>query len=115
MTISGGKKKTKARLNLELITGKEVSSGEGSLLTNILCRNCADKNKTVVRKILDVRESFELSRKSIEAKKGGTTSVERLAHAEDSGGTAEETRSNKRALFVACDDHTSTVLIFVPL
>ena len=26
--------------------------GEGSLLTNILCRNCADKNETVVRKIL---------------------------------------------------------------
>ena len=108
LTKSGGKKKTKTCLNLELITGKEVSSGEGSLLTNILCRNCADKNETVVRKILDVRESFELSRKSIEAKKGGTTSVKRLARAEDSGGTAEETRSNKRALFVACDDHTST-------
>ena len=107
LTISGGQKKTKACLNLELIAGKEISSGEGSLLTNILCRNCADKNETVVRKILDVRESLESSRKSIEAKKGGTTSVKRLARPEE-GGTDEETRSNKRALFVACDDHTST-------
>ena len=32
-------------------TGKEIYiqwRGEGSLLTNILCRNCADKNETVV-------------------------------------------------------------------
>ena len=39
-------------MNLELITGKGTSSGEGSLLTDILCRNWADKNETVVRKIL---------------------------------------------------------------
>ena len=71
LTISGGQKKTKACLNLELIAGKEISSGEGSLMTNISCRNCADKNETVVRKILEVRESFESSRKSIEAEKGG--------------------------------------------
>jgi len=73
-----------------------------------LCRNCADKNETLVRKILEVRESLESSRKTIEAKKGGTTSVKRLARAEDSGGESEETRSNKRALFVACDNRTST-------
>ena len=46
------RKLTKACLNLELIAGKEISSGEGSLLTTILCRNCADKNETVGRKIL---------------------------------------------------------------
>ena len=73
LKISGGQKRTNAFLNLELIAGKEISSGEGSLLTNILCRNCADKNETVVRKILEVRESFESSRKSIEAERGGTT------------------------------------------
>ena len=54
LTVLGGQKKTKACLNLELITGKE-----GSLLTNILYRNCAEKNQTVVRKILEVKESFE--------------------------------------------------------
>ena len=48
--------KTKACLNLKLIAGKEISSGEGSLLTNILHRNCTDKNKAVVRKILEVRK-----------------------------------------------------------
>ena len=65
LTISGGQKKTKACLNLELITGKEIYiqwRGEGSLLTNILCRNCVDKNETIVRKILEVRESFASSR-----------------------------------------------------
>ena len=52
-------------LFVDLITGKEIHiqwRGEGSLLTNILCRNCADKTKTVVRKILEVMESFESSR-----------------------------------------------------
>ena len=44
------RKLTKACLNL--IAGKETSSGEGSLLTSILCRNCADTKETVVRKIL---------------------------------------------------------------
>ena len=39
-------------------------------MTNILWQNSADKNESVVRKILDVRESFESSRKSIEAEKG---------------------------------------------
>ena len=34
-------------------------------------------------------------------------SVKGLAHAKDGGGTGEGTCSNKRALFVACDDHTS--------
>ena len=47
--------------------------GEGSLLTTILCRNCADKNETVVRKILEGKASNH--RGSIEAKKGGTRSV----------------------------------------
>ena len=39
-----------------------ISSGKGSLLTNILYPNCAEKNETVVRKILEVKESFESSR-----------------------------------------------------
>ena len=65
LTISGGQKKTKACLNLELITGKEIyiqRHGEVSLLTNILCQNCVDKNETIVWKILEVRESFASSR-----------------------------------------------------
>ena len=63
-------KKTKACfscLNLDHRKGDKLiypvaTSGEGSLLTNIFCRNCTGKNETVVWKILEVRESFESSR-----------------------------------------------------
>ena len=64
--------------------------GEGSLLTNILCRNCADKNETVVRKILEVRESFESSRVHWKAGQGP-----QKVHV-----LAKKLADNKRALFV---------------
>ena len=57
-----------------------------------------DKNETVVRKILEVKESFESSRKSTEAEKGGRTSAKRLARVEDSGSTGEETQQQKGAV-----------------
>ena len=65
LMILGGQKKNKACLNVELITGKEIYiqwRGKGLLLKNILCGNWADKNKTAVRKIFEVRESFASSR-----------------------------------------------------
>ena len=45
-------------------------------------------------------------------KKGGTTSVKRLARAEESGGTAEETRSNKErcSLDLHSNNQTHTAL-----
>ena len=61
LTTSGSRKKTKTCFNLESILGKEISSD--CFLTNILCRNCADKNETLVRKLHGVRESLESSRK----------------------------------------------------
>ena len=73
LTTSGGPKKTKTCFNLESILGKEISSD--CFLTNILCRNCADKNETFVRKLHGVRESLESSRKAITEEKGGITSV----------------------------------------
>ncbi|KAJ7325625.1 Mitogen-activated protein kinase 10 [Desmophyllum pertusum] len=92
-----------------LIVGKEISSDKG-YLTNILCRNCADRNETLVRKLHEVRESFESSRKAIAAEKGGISSVKRLARPVDPDRDTgdEEIRSNKRALFVASDDRSST-------
>ena len=66
-------KKQKTCFNLESILGKEISSD--CFLTNILCRNCADKNETLVRKLHGVRESLESSRKAITEGKGGITSV----------------------------------------
>ena len=53
LTTSGGRKKTKTCFNLESIPEKEISSD--CFLTNILCRNCADKNETLVRKLHRVR------------------------------------------------------------
>ena len=68
-TTSGGRKKTKACFHLKSILGKEIFSD--GFLTNILCRKCVDKNKTVVRKLHEVGESFESSRKAIAEDKGG--------------------------------------------
>ena len=104
LTTSGGRKKTKTCLNLESILGKEISSD--CFLTNILCRNCANKNETLVRKLHGVRESLESSRKAITEEKGGITSVKRQARDSDRG--TSEQKSNKRALFVARDDPPST-------
>ena len=53
------RKLTKVCLNPELIAGREIFSGEGSLLTNTLCPNCTDKNETIARKIL-ARSKVEL-------------------------------------------------------
>ena len=77
--------------------GREISSDR--FLTNILCRNCADKNETLVRKLHGVRESLESSRKAITEEKGSITSVKRQARDSDRG--TSEQKSNKRALFVA--------------
>ena len=57
------------KLTTILPAGKEISSD--CFLTNILCRNCADKNETLVRKLHGVRESLESSRKAITEEKGG--------------------------------------------
>lgn len=46
-------------VNLELILGKGISN------------NIANKNETLVLKLLEVRESFELSRKAIAVEKRG--------------------------------------------
>ena len=100
LTTSGGRKKTKTCFNLESILGKEISSDY--FVTNILCRNCADKNETLARKLHGVRESLESSRKAIAGEKGGITSVKRQARDSDRG--TNEQKSNKRALFAARDD-----------
>lgn len=74
--LVAGDRKTKACLNLELLLGQEFAVA--ALLTNILCRNCADKNETLVKKIIDVRSKFESSIESI-GEKRKITSVKRLS------------------------------------
>lgn len=55
-------------VNLELILGKGISN------------NIANKNETLVLKLLEVRESFELSRKAIAVEKRGIN-LKKTAHA----------------------------------
>ena len=57
MLIPAENTKSKACLNLELLLGQELSVA--ALNTSILCRNCADKNETLVKKIINVRSKFE--------------------------------------------------------
>ena len=53
-------KKTKACLSLELLLGEELD--RNLLLTDIICRNCFDRNETLVKKIAQFRENFESSK-----------------------------------------------------
>ena len=105
--ITGGERKSKACSNLELILGKEFAVPE--LPSYILCRNCADKNETLVNKISDVRSRFESSVRTIGEKLGKTeTSVKRLYRSESSDVDGEpQNHASKRALF-AKNDCTST-------
>ena len=61
--------KNKACFHLKSILGMEIFSD--GFLTNILCPKCVDKNETLVRKLHEVRESCEYSRKAIAEEKGG--------------------------------------------
>jgi len=93
--VTSGGRKSKICLNLEFLTGKEFVTGE--LITNILCRNCSDKNDNVVKRILEVRTNFDFSIKTITAEKGTRTSVKRLPRTDDVDDV--EIRSNKKSLF----------------
>ena len=64
---------------------------------DILCRNCAGKNETVVRKILEVRESFESSRIHWSQERRDKVHEKYMYW-------RTETRNNKRALFVTYND-----------
>ena len=101
---------SRGRKNQKLVSiSSQYWEGKSPLtvfLTNILCRNCAEKKETLVRKLHGERESLESSRKAITEEKGGITSVKRQARDSDRG--TSEKKSYKRALFVACDDPPST-------
>jgi hypothetical protein len=48
--------KTKACLSLELLLG--VGLDKHALLTEIICRDCFERNETLVKKIVQVRERY---------------------------------------------------------
>ena len=65
---AGGKKSKLVFISSRYLERRSSVTG---FLTNILCRKCVDKNETLVRKLHEVRESFESSRKTIAEEKGG--------------------------------------------
>lgn len=68
--------KTKACLSLELLLGVEID--KTLLLTEIICRNCYDRNETLVKKIVAVRERFASTRTKLVSEKS-TAYTKRMA------------------------------------
>ena len=57
--IGSGRRKNKACLDLEILAGRQFTPTE--LTINIICRNCAEKNETIVNKVNLVTNSKRLS------------------------------------------------------
>ena len=56
-----GSQKTKTCLNLELLLGSVLQL---QVETEIVCRNCAERNDSLMKKIYKVRENFAVARES---------------------------------------------------
>ncbi len=87
-------------MNLDLLLlGQKFSFA--ALITNILCRNCADKNETLVKKIIDIRSKFESFAELI-GEKRKKMSVKRLSRLEptiNADCEGDQSHTSKRALF----------------
>jgi len=75
--VGSGGRKNKACLDLEILAGSQFTPAE--LTTNIICRNCADKNETIVKKVNLVRNSLKTGQEAIAAQKESTTSTKRFS------------------------------------
>ena len=60
--LFSGFSKSSACVNLEILAGAKLD--RESCVTDITCRNCAQTNENVVKKILEVRQQFHRRRKS---------------------------------------------------
>ena len=107
--VAAGNRKSKVCLNLELLLGQELVVAD--LLTNILCRNCADKNDTIVKKVIGFRSKYESSAESIGEKKKITKRLLSLEPTNADGEVTETdpSHTSKRALFVRGSDITFPV------
>ena len=65
--IGSGRRKNKACLDLEILAGRQFTPTE--LTINIICRNCADKNETIVNKVNLVTNSLKTGHEAKAAKK----------------------------------------------
>ena len=79
-------------MDLEILAGRQFTPTE--LTINIICRNCADKNETIVNKVNLVTNSLKTGHEAIAAqKKESGTSTKRLSS--DASGS-----SSKRSLLL---------------
>ena len=74
--IGSGGRKNKACLDLEILAGRQFTPTE--MTTNIICRNCADKNETIVYKVNLVMNSLKTDHEAIASQKESGTSTKRL-------------------------------------
>ena len=84
--IGSGRRKNKACLDLEILAGRQFTPTE--LTINIICRNCADKNETIVNKVNLVTNSLKTGHEAIAAQKESGTSTKRLSS--DASGSSSE-------------------------
>lgn len=78
-------------MDLEILAGRQFTPTE--LTINIICRNCADKNETIVNKVNLVTNSLKTGHEAIAAQKESGTSTKRLSS--DASGS-----SSKRSLLL---------------
>ena len=64
-------------MDLEILAGRQFTPTE--LTINIICRNCADKNETIVNKVTLVTNSVKTGHEVIAAQKESGTSTKRLS------------------------------------
>ena len=62
--LFSGVEKTKACINLEIIVGAQIDKETGCN-TDIVCRNCDRRNDNLVKKILNIRDTFYSSQSKL--------------------------------------------------
>ena len=62
--LFSGVEKTKACINLEIIVGAQIDKETGCN-TDIVCRNCNRRNDNLVKKILNIRDTFYSSQSKL--------------------------------------------------
>ena len=99
--LFSGSTKTKTCQNLEVLLGDLFEVGK-----QIVCRNCAERNETLSKKIFNVRENFERTKRSVKVQ--GSVCVKRLTkeehklkEIEGAENEGKATTSKRRALFHA--------------
>ena len=75
--LFSGSTKTKICQNLELLLGDLFEVGK-----EIVCRNCAERNETLTKKIFNARENFARTKQMVKAILQGSVCVKRLTKVE---------------------------------